>query len=97
MYAQANLTLDRRSRVLTIPILAVDLAGNDASGRVVVVTPENTIEIRKVELGIQTDSKVEVRSGLQEGDLVVTSNRSSLRQGQQVRPKLTDIAASAAS
>ena len=94
MYAQANLTLDHRNRVLTAPIVAVDLAGNDASGQVVVVTPDNQLEIRKVQLGLQTDNKVEVRSGLREGELVVTGNRSTLRQGQQVRPKLNEAATS---
>lgn len=91
MYAQANLTLDHRSKVLTIPIPAVDLGTDESSGQVVVVTSENRVEIRKVQLGLQSDSKIEVRSGLREGDLVVTSNRSNLKTGQEVRPKLTDL------
>ena len=61
-----------------------------------VVTPENRIEIRKVQLGLQTATSVEIRSGLRTGELVVTSNRSRLEAGQQVRPKLTDITAEAA-
>jgi len=91
MYAEANLTLDRRTNVLSIPVLAVDLGADETSGQVAVVTPENRIEIRKVQLGAQTEAKVEVRSGLRQGDLVVTSNRSALRSGQEVRLKLTDI------
>jgi RND family efflux transporter MFP subunit len=90
MYAEADLTTDHRSGVLTVPITAVDAGGDEASGQVTVVTPENRIEIRKIQLGAQTESKIEVRSGLREGDMVVTGNRSSLRQGQQVRPKVTD-------
>jgi RND family efflux transporter MFP subunit len=92
MYAQASLTLDHRNRVLTIPIPAVDFGSDEASGQVVVVAADNRIELRKVQLGLQTESKVEVRSGLSEGDVVVTGNRSNLRSGQEVRPKLTDIA-----
>jgi multidrug efflux pump subunit AcrA (membrane-fusion protein) len=57
------------------------------SGQVVVVTPENRIEMRKVELGLQSENKVEVRSGLRENEIVVTGNRANLRSGQQVRPK----------
>jgi RND family efflux transporter MFP subunit len=91
MYAEANLTLDRRNAVLTIPILAVDLGSDEMSGQVAVVTPENRVEIRKIQLGLQSDAKVEVRSGLREGDLVVTGNRSSLKAGQEVRPKVTDL------
>ena len=32
-----------------------------------VVTPENRMEVRKVELGLETADRVEVRSGLQRG------------------------------
>jgi multidrug efflux pump subunit AcrA (membrane-fusion protein) len=87
MYAQASLTLDRRDRVLTIPLPAVDFGSDETSGQVVVVTPENRIEMRKVELGLQSENKVEVRSGLRENEIVVTGNRANLRSGQQVRPK----------
>src|SRR5215471_18369967 len=91
MYAEANLTLDRRTKVLAIPVLAVDLSTDETTGEVAVVTPENHIETRKVELGAQTETTVEVRSGLRDGDVVVTSNRSALRSGQKVRPKLSNI------
>ena len=96
MFAEVNLTLDHRIAALTVPIPAVDLSGADeSSGQVVVVTPENVIEIRKVKLGIQTATDVEVLAGLRDGDLVVTGNRSSLRAGQQVRPKPVDVASKA--
>jgi hypothetical protein len=58
-----------------------------------VVTPDNQIEIRKVVLGLETANKVEIRSGLKEGDLVVIGNRGSLQSGQRVRPKITTMAA----
>jgi len=87
MYAEADLTTDQRKGVLTVPISAVDLGTDETSGQVTVVTPDNKIDIRKVQIGAQTESKIEIRSGLHEGDLVVTGNRSSLKAGQQVRPK----------
>ena len=90
MYAEVNLTLEQRNKALTVPIPAIDLGSDDASGQVVVVTPENRIEIRKVKLGIQTAADMEILDGLREGDLVVTGNRSSLRAGQQVRPRPVD-------
>ena len=97
MYAEATLTLDRRNDVLTIPILAVDIANDEASGQALVLTPENIIESRKLQLGVQTDTKIEVKSGLHEGELVVTGNRANIKPGQPVRPKLTEIAAPPAS
>jgi RND family efflux transporter MFP subunit len=94
MYAQASLTLDRRNRVLAVPVPAVDFGSDESSGQVVIVTPENRIEIRKVQLGLQSENKVEIRSGLQENELVVTGNRANLRSGQQVRPKLPNAQSS---
>jgi RND family efflux transporter MFP subunit len=108
MYAEVNLTLDRKNNVLAIPVTAVDIGSADdnsgsgapsgagkteESGTVMVVTPDNQIEIRKVVLGLETANKVEIRSGLKEGDLVVIGNRGSLQSGQRVRPKITTMAA----
>jgi len=93
MFAEVNLTLAHRNSVLTVPVPAVDMSsGYQTSGQVAVVTPENRIEIRTVELGMQNPSSVEIRSGLHAGDLVVMGNRAGLESGQQVRPKPTDIA-----
>jgi multidrug efflux pump subunit AcrA (membrane-fusion protein) len=91
MFAEVDLTLDHRDSVLTIPVTAYDSTG-DTAGRVMVVTPENRIEVRNVAPGLQDASNIEIRSGLQEGDTVITANRASLRAGEQVRPKLTSIA-----
>jgi RND family efflux transporter MFP subunit len=97
MFAEVNLTLTHRDGVLAVPIPAVDLSGGDEStGQVVVVTPENRIEIRKVQVGMQNPTSIEILSGLRAGDLVVLGNRSRLEAGQQVRPKLTEITAEAA-
>jgi len=93
MFAEVDLTLSHRHGVLSVPIPAVALGSDPSSGQVAVVTPENRIEIRKVQLGLQDANSTEIRSGVRVGELVVTSNRSSLQAGQQVRPKLTDIAA----
>jgi hypothetical protein len=43
--------------------------------------------------GLQDTGNVEIRSGLEDGDMVITANRASLRAGEEVRPKLTSIAA----
>lgn len=84
MYAEVNLGLDRREHVLTVPIIAVH------EGNVYVVTPENRVEVRKIETGLETADKAEVRSGLKEGDLVVVGSVSGLQSGATVRPKLSE-------
>jgi len=96
MYAEVDLTLQRRASVLAVPVTAVDVDSADsAAGRVMVVTPEGRIARRKVALGLETASEVEVRSGLAAGDLVVIGNRTALDSGEQVRPKFTQIGGAA--
>ena len=58
---------------------------------VYVVTPSNTIEVRPVTLGIQTATDVEILSGLKFGESIVASDRSGLKSGQQVQPKMIEL------
>ena len=44
-------------------------------------------------LGIQTATDAEVVSGLEEGELVVVSDRSGLKAGEEVRPKMIELVA----
>jgi RND family efflux transporter MFP subunit len=96
MYAEVDFTTESRSRALTVPVTAVDLnAGSESAGKVLVVAGDGRLEARDVSLGLETADRYEVRAGLQEGDAVVLGNRASLRAGQQVRPRLTDLSAPA--
>jgi len=98
MYAEVNLTLSRHTDVLAVPVTAVDVDGEgDAAtktGRVMVVTHNNRVEARKIDLGMETASEIEVLSGLNEGDMVVIGSRTGLQPGAEVKPKLTTLAAS---
>ncbi len=92
MYAEVDLTLNERKAVLAVPMTAVDQEGG--SGHVMVVNSDQHVELRKIELGLETADKVEVRSGLNLGDMVVIGGRSSLQAGEEVRPKVVTMAAS---
>ena len=61
-------TLDERTDVLTLPIGAV--AGSSQQGTVAVVAGDNRLEERTVGLGITDGSRIEITSGLAEGDRV---------------------------
>ncbi|MEP6716146.1 MAG: efflux RND transporter periplasmic adaptor subunit [Terriglobia bacterium] len=91
MYAEVDLTLQHANAVLAVPTTAVD--HDDTSTRVMVVTPGGTLEPRTVAVGLETADRVEVKSGLADGDLVVIGSRSGLQAGQRVRPKLTLVSA----
>jgi hypothetical protein len=89
VYADATLTLEKKENALAVPLQAVDHQGETVT--VDVVNAANKIEIRNVVLGIQSENEAEVISGLEEGDQVVMSDRSSLRPDQVVRPKVIDV------
>lgn len=86
MYAEASLVLKEKHGALAVPVQALDRQ----EGRVTVfaVDKSNKIEERQVQTGIETPNLVEVVSGLDENDLVVVGNRSQLRTGTTIQPKL---------
>ena len=89
LYAEAVLTLEKKPKALVVPLTSVGHDGDQAG--VDVVTPSNQIEVRKVTLGLQTENNAEVLSGVKEGDMVVVSDRSGLKAGQQVQPQETQV------
>jgi RND family efflux transporter MFP subunit len=88
MYATVSLKVENHTNVLAIPTEAV--SGGDKP-EVFAVNRDNQIEVRPVQLGLQTSDRYEVLSGLQEGDLVVVGNRSEIQNGQKVEPKQTGL------
>ena len=60
--------------------------GNQAS--VLVIDGSHHVQSRDVELGLQGSNIVEVKSGLVEGDLVITGGQSNYQQGETVRINL---------
>jgi RND family efflux transporter MFP subunit len=86
MYANTQIQLAHHDNVLTIPVPAVIQNGNQAS--VLIVDRENRVQTRAVQLGIQTSSRVEVLSGLSEGEQVITGGQANYQPGEQVKPLL---------
>jgi RND family efflux transporter MFP subunit len=85
MYAEVNLQIDGRRDALSVPLDAVDRG--ESSPRVYTVTSAGAIHIVPVTLGLENDQRVEVRSGLQEGDVVVAGRHAGLKEGQTVQTK----------
>lgn len=90
MYAEVDLTLQRAMNALCVPLTAVDVE-NETQGKVMVVSTGNLLESRPVALGLETANRVEIRSGLKDGELVVIGSRAGLRPGAPVNPKLTEL------
>jgi RND family efflux transporter MFP subunit len=83
MYAEVSLQIDQSRGVVSLPLDAVDRSA--AQARVYAVVAPGVIRIAPVTLGLETDQRVEVRSGLEEGDVVVTGRHAGLKDGQAVQ------------
>jgi RND family efflux transporter MFP subunit len=92
MYAETVLSLREKKDALTIPLEAVTRNGNDAT--VLAVNVQNIVEERHVRLGFEDEKRVEVVSGLADGDRVIIGNRSEFHSGQKIQPK--DVTGAAA-
>ena len=85
MYAETRLSLAQKKNVLTVPLEAVARNGEDAT--VLALNAQDVIEERHLHLGLEDEKRVEILSGLNEGDRVVIGNRSQFRNGEKVKPK----------
>jgi RND family efflux transporter MFP subunit len=86
MYTESEISLRQKQNALTLPLEAVVRNGDDAT--VLAVNSQNVLDERHVKLGLEDNARVEVVSGLSDGDRVVIGNRSQFRSGQRVQPKL---------
>jgi RND family efflux transporter MFP subunit len=91
MYVQAVVAPAGRKDVLTVPLEAMELGADASQGSVLVVNAQNVLEERKVQLGGQGSTQVEVLSGLREGERVVVGSRNEFRAGMKVTPKEINI------
>ena len=89
MYAQADLTLEQRDDVPSVPLQAINHEAEKTT--VFVVNTNGQIEDRAVSLGIQTATDAEVVSGLSAGEQVVVSDRGGLRPGDRVRAQPVQV------
>ena len=85
---RATITTGKSCNNVAVPLTAV-LYGS--AGTVVQVVRRARVETKRVEIGLMSAGQVEIRDGLQEGDVVVARAGALLREGDPVRP----IAASA--
>jgi RND family efflux transporter MFP subunit len=85
MYTETRLSLREKKNALTIPLDAVSRNGDDTT--VLTVSKENVIEERRIRLGVENETRVEVLSGLSEQDRVVIGSRTQFRNGQTIQPK----------
>jgi RND family efflux transporter MFP subunit len=89
MYAEVNLRLDEHNNALAVPVDSVDGTGDAAH---IFVVQNGRLHNTLVATGLETAQRIEIRSGLQDGDMVVVGRQSGLKDGEAVQTKLVDFA-----
>lgn len=75
---------------VAVPLTAVQYS---SAGTVVQMIRRNRVETKRVEIGLMLGGNIEVRDGLNEGDVVVARAGALLREGDPVRPVMAAEAA----
>lgn len=75
---------------VAVPLTAVQYS---PAGTVVQLIRRNRVETKRVEVGLMSSGNIEVREGLNEGDIVVARAGALLREGDPVRPVMATEAA----
>jgi RND family efflux transporter MFP subunit len=89
MYAEVNLRLDESGNALVIPLDSVDAPGATAH---VFVVQNGRLHSTAVSTGLENAQRIEIRAGLQDGDMVVVGRQSGLKDGETVQAKVADFA-----
>jgi multidrug efflux system membrane fusion protein len=82
-FVNARLLVDVRHDVVLVPAAAVQRGPNDSTF-VYVVKPDETVELRNVELGPSESDVSVIDSGVDAGDVVVVNGVDKLQPGTKV-------------
>jgi RND family efflux transporter MFP subunit len=91
MYANVTLQSSSQDNALTVPVDAIQRNGDQAS--VLVVNPQNRVQLRPVQTGIESPRQIQIVTGLQEGEQVIVGNLASYQPGEVVKAKASALAA----
>jgi RND family efflux transporter MFP subunit len=84
MYSQVDLAVPRKDPPLAIPGDTLVVRSNGP--QVAVVSADGSVHYQKVQIGRDFGDKLEVLSGLKEGDQLVVNPSDSIREGAKVKP-----------
>jgi multidrug efflux pump subunit AcrA (membrane-fusion protein) len=84
MYTQVDLAVPRKDPPLAIPGDTLIVRGNGP--QVAVVAADGSVHYQLVKLGRDFGDRLEVLSGLHEGDQLVVNPSDAVREGAKVKP-----------
>jgi RND family efflux transporter MFP subunit len=85
MYADVQLQVQSNDNALTVPVQAVQRSNGKSS--VLVVENDDRVELRDINIGVEDPTRVEVLSGVKDGDRVIVGNFNSYQPGERVKTR----------
>ena len=79
-----RLILEQESETPSVVVPQAAVAVDQAGSYVLVVTPANVVELRRVKSGVQRDGSTAIDAGLKPGELVIVQGQQRARPGQSV-------------
>lgn len=92
MYANTMLHLANVSNVVTVPVEAIVLNGQQHT--LYVLDSSNHVHVRNVEVGLEGSKLAEIKSGLNPGDRIIVGGQDKYAEGEEVNPLLIPTSAS---
>jgi len=92
MYANTRLQMASANNILTMPVEALVIRGDQQV--VYVVDANNRIHVRNVVVGLRGTKVAEIKSGLNQGDHVIVGGQEKYNDGEQVSPMMTQTQSS---
>jgi RND family efflux transporter MFP subunit len=90
MYADVSLRIQNDPNALTLPLQAINRSADKTTA--LFVNSENHVEEREIHTGIEGSDRIQILSGLNEGDRVIVGNLGQYRAGQHVDPQISTMA-----
>ena len=90
MYADVSLRIQNDPNALTLPLQAINRSAEKTT--VLLVNSQNHVEEREIHTGIEGSNRIQVLSGVNEGDRVIVGNLGEYRPGQHVDPQMSAMA-----
>ncbi|HEX4424652.1 MAG TPA: efflux RND transporter periplasmic adaptor subunit [Terriglobales bacterium] len=87
MYADVSLRIQNDPTALTLPVQAINRDIDQTT--VFLVNSQNHLEQRKIQTGIESSNRIQILSGLNEGDRVIVGNLGEYRSGEHVDPRMS--------
>jgi RND family efflux transporter MFP subunit len=85
MYADVRLHVQSRNNALSVPVQAVQRSNGKLS--VLLVDDHDRVQLREIKTGVEDPARVEVLSGVSDGDRVIVGNFNSYQSGERVKPQ----------